>query len=562
MSDELAVSDPATDSTGGGADAPPPDARPARAPGPRGDGGARHALLVGAGIFLSRLFGLVRTKFLNYYLGLGDVADAYSVAIRIPNILQNLFGEGVLSASFIPVYAGLLGQEDEAEAGRTAGAVFAMLALVTALLVLLGLLFTPLIVTALASGFTGAKRALTIQLVRIFFPGVGLLVLSAWCLGVLNSHRRFLLSYSAPVLWNVAIIGSLLYAGGGLHVPAGGELPRSARIAAWGSVLGSALQFGIQLPTVLRVARGLRLWLGRGSAHVREVLRNFVPAVVGRGVVQLSAWVDLTIASWLPAGAAAGLTNAQMIYLLPVSLFGMSVSAAELPAMSSVTGDREAVAEALRARLVGGLRRVAFFVVPSAADFLAFGDLIAGLLLQGGRFGRADSLYTWGILAGSAIGLLAATLARLYSSGFYALRDTRTPLRFAAVRLVLVGALGVPAALLLPRALGVNPLWGAAGLTASAGVAGWIEFFLLRRGLERRVGRARLEGGLLLRLWAVAAAAAAAGWGLKLLLGVRHVALSAVLVLGTYGLLYLALAVALGIGEARGFLARLRRRPG
>ncbi|HEU4631041.1 MAG TPA: murein biosynthesis integral membrane protein MurJ [Gemmatimonadaceae bacterium] len=563
MSDRLAATDAVVDPTGGGADDAPPPAARADRPGPaRPDGGARHALLVGAGILLSRLFGLARTKVLNYYLGLGDAADAYSVASRIPNILQNLFGEGVLSASFIPVYAGLLGARDEEEAGRTAGAVFALLALVTALLVLLGLLFTPLIVTALASGFTGAKRELTIRLVRIFFPGVGLLVLSAWCLGVLNSHRRFLLSYSAPVLWNVAIIASLVIAGGGLHVPAAGELPRIARLAAWGAVVGSALQFGVQLPTVLRVARGLRLWLGRHSAHVRTVLRNFVPAILGRGVVQLSILVDLTIASWLPTGAAMGLTNATIIYNLPVSLFGMSVSAAELPAMSSITGDRDAVAATLRARLAGGLRRVAFFVVPSAAAFLAFGDLIAGLLLQGGRFSRADSVYTWGILAGSAVGLLAATLGRLYSSTFYALRDTRTPLRFAAVRLLLVAALGVPAALALPQLVGVDQLWGAAGLTASAGVAGWVEFFLLRRALERRVGRARLEGGLLPRLWALAAVAAAAGWGLKLLLGVRHVALTAVVVLGVYGALYLALSAVLGVGEARGLVGRLRRRTG
>ena len=524
--------------------------------------GSRHALLVMLGIFVSRIFGLVRTKFLSYYLGLGDVADAYSVAIRIPNLLQNLFGEGVLSASFIPVYAGLLGAGEEEEAGHTAGAVFALLALVTAFLVLTGLLLTPLIVDVLASGFEGEKRLLTIRLVRIIFPGVGMLVLSAWCLGILNSHRRFLLSYAAPVFWNVGIIVALVIAGGGLHVPASGELPRLARAAAWGSVAGAALQFGVQLPTVLRVARGLRLWLGLQSKHVREVLRTFVPVVIGRGVVQLSGWVDLAIASRLPEGAAAALTNAQIIYLLPVSLFGMSVSAAELPAMSRVTGEAGAVAAALRARLVDGLRRVAFFVVPSAVAFLAFGDLIAGLLLQGGRFTRADSVYTWGILAGSAVGLLAATMARLYSSTFYALRDPRTPLRFAAVRLVLVGALGVPAAFLLPGVFGIDAKWGAVGLTATAGIAGWIEFFLLRRALERRTGEARPEGHLLLRLWVVAAAAAAAGWGVKLLVGVAHPALSAIVVLGTYGLLYLGLTALLGVGETAAMVRRLRRRLG
>lgn len=517
----------------------------------------RHALLVGAGILLSRIFGLVRTKVLSYYFGLSAVGDAYSVALRIPNLLQNLFGEGALSASFIPVYAGLLAEEDEAEAGRTAGAVFALLALVVALLVIVGLLATPAIVSLLASGFTGERRELTIQLVRIFFPGVGLLVLSAWCLGVLNSHRRFLLSYSAPVLWNVAIIVALVVAGGGLHPPAESALPAIARAAAWGSVVGSALQLLVQLPTVFRVARGLRLSLGRHSAHVRAVLRNFGPAVIGRGVVQLSAWVDLTIASYLPFGAAIALTNAQTIYLLPVSLFGMSVSAAELPAMSSVTGEAGAVLEALRARLVAGLRRVAFFVVPSAAAFLAFGDLIAGLLLQGGNFTRGDSLYTWGILAGSAVGLLAATLARLYSSAFYALRDTRTPLRFAAVRLVFVGGLGVPAALLLPRLLGVDLLWGAAGLTASAGIAGWIEFFLLRRAFERRAGRSRLDWRVLLRLWAAASVAAGLGWGTRRLVGVEHPALSAIVVLGVFGAAYLALAAILGVGDVRTLLQRL-----
>lgn len=528
--------------------------------------GGRHALLVGAGILSSRIFGLVRAKVLNYYLGLGDVADAYSVAIRIPNMLQNLFGEGVLSASFIPVYAGLLGRGDEEEAGRTAGAVFALLALATALLVLAGMLFTPALVSVLASGFTGEKRALTIQLVRIFFPGVGLLVLSAWCLGVLNSHRRFLLSYSAPVLWNVAIIAALVSAGGGLHLPGAAELPRIARIAAWGAVAGSALQFLVQLPTVLRLARGLRLWLGRGSPQVRTVLRNFGPAVMGRGVVQISAWVDLTIASWLPAGAAAGLTNAQMIYLLPVGLFGMSVSAAALPAMASMAGGAGgaagaagAAAQALRAQLVGGLRRVAFLVVPSAAAFLAFGDLIAGLLLQGGNFTRGDSLYTWGILAGSAVGLLATTLGRLYNSAFFALHDTRTPLRYAGVRLLLVGVLGVPAALLLPRLLGIDPLWGAAGLTASAGIAGWVEFLLLRRALEKRAGRARLDGLLLPRLWLAAATAAALGWGARQLVGVERAALSAVVVLGTFGAAYLALASLLGVGDVRALLRRSGR---
>ena len=546
---------PPLDPTGGEAAASPPAPRPGHAR----DAGGRHALLVAAGIFLSRIAGLVRTKVLAHFFGLGDVQDAYSVALRIPNLLQNLFGEGALSASFIPVYAGLVARGDEEEAGRTAGAVLAMLALVTALLVVAGLFATPLLVDLLAPGFTGAKRALTVTLVRIIFPGVGLLVLAAWCLGILNSHRRFLLSYSAPVVWNLAIIAAVL--GGwqaGLAAP--DRLPRLAAVAAWGAVAGSALMIAVQLPATLRLARGLRLGFGRGSPHVRAVLRNFAPALLSRGAAQISAWVDTIIASKLPETAAGALFNAQMLYTLPVSLFGMSISAAELPAMSSVTGSDAEIGAALRLRLETAMRRVAFFVVPSAVAFLALGDLVAALVLQGGRFTYADSRYVWGILAGSAVGLLAATLARLVSSSFYALRDTRTPLRFALTRIALGIALGFPAALYLPRVLGIEARWGAALLTLSSGVAGWTELFLLRRAIARRVGRLVIGAAVLTRLWGAAIAAAAAGWGVKLLLGGTDARLVALLAIAVYGVGYLALTTALGVGEARGLLDRLTRR--
>src|SRR5579885_716028 len=152
-------------------------------------GGA--AALVAAGILLSRLAGLVRDRVFAHFFGTSDAADAFRAALRIPNFLQNLFGEGVLSASFIPVYAGLLARDEREESGRVAGAVFAILALLTSALVLLGVLATPILIDGIAPGFEGAKRELTISLVRVLFPGAGLLVLSAWCLGILNSHRRF-----------------------------------------------------------------------------------------------------------------------------------------------------------------------------------------------------------------------------------------------------------------------------------------------------------------------------------------------------------------------------------
>ena len=499
----------------------------------------------------SRLAGLVRIRVFSYYFGLeSDAADAFNAAFRIPNFLQNLFGEGALSASFIPVYAALVARGERRAADRVAGAVASVLAAAVSLIVLTGVLATPLLISVIAPGFAGAKRDLTIAIVRVLFPGAGLLVLSAWCLGVLNSHHRFLLSYAAPVMWNAAMIATLVIFG------AHASLPHLAVMLAWGSVAGSVLQFAVQVPAVWRVAPDLRFAWDMSSEHVRIVSRNFVPVFISRGVVQVSAYIDALLASYLPTGAPTGLANAQLLYTLPISLFGMSVAAAELPAMSRVAGADGASADAVRLRLDAGLRQIAFFVVPSAMAFLALGDVIAAALLQTGRFRHADAVWVWRILAGSAVGLLASTLGRLYSSTYYALRDTRTPLRYALVRVALTTVLGYLCAMPLPRALGIDPLWGAAGLTASAGVAGWVEMLLLRSALNARIGRTGLPADYVAKLWAAAVAGAAAAWAAKLLLPALHPALAAVAILGPYGLVFIGATLALGLPEASTALRR------
>ena len=514
----------------------------------------RHAFLVGSGIFLTRLAGLVRTSIFLHYFGLSPQADAFNAAVKIPNFLQNIFGEGALSASFIPVYSHLLAAGDADEADRMAGAVGAILTLTTSVLVLLGMLSTPWLIDVIAYGFHDAERRnLTIRLVRILFPGVGMLVPSAWCLGILNSHRKFFLSYTAPLAWNAAMIVTLLAFGGG-------ELNRLAVILAWGSVVGSGLQFAVQLPMVLRLAHGLRLSLDTHSEHVREVLRNFVPVFFSRGVVQISAYVDNWLASMLPVGAVTGLFSAQLLYTLPISLFGGAVSAAELPAMSSALGAKSEVEAYLRQRLNRGLRQIAFFIVPSAMGILALGGVITAALFQTGRFQRGNSDYVWGILAGGSVGLLASTLGRLYSSTYYALRDTRTPLRFAVIRISLTAALGYVCALYVPHWIGIPAKWGVAGLTASAGVAGWVEFTLLRLTLNRRIGRTGLPFGLVARLWTAAALAAAAGWAVKLAIGGHLPKLSAVPILGAYGLVYFGVTYLLGVEESAGTIRRVLNR--
>src|SRR5947208_5394696 len=210
------------------------------------------AALVGAVILLTRLTGFVREKVFAHFLGNSDAAGIYRAAIRIPNVLQNLFGEGVLSASFIPVYARLLAENDEETAGRVAGIVASLLALAMAVLVLVGVLLTPWLLIIIAPGYKGAIRELPVTVVRIMWPGVGILVLSAWCLGILNSHRKFFLSYVAPVFMNIVMIATLVFFG------ARRDDRSLVVIAAWGMVVGALAQFGIQLPAIFKYAKHLR----------------------------------------------------------------------------------------------------------------------------------------------------------------------------------------------------------------------------------------------------------------------------------------------------------------
>jgi putative peptidoglycan lipid II flippase len=501
------------------------------------------------------MLGFARDAVIAHVLGTTPAAGALRAALRIPNLLQNLFGEGALSASFIPVYARLRTEKQDAEAVRVAGAVFTLLALLSSALVLIGVTWSAELVALLTPGFSADTRALTTTLVRIMFPGVGLLVLSAWCLGVLNSHRRFFLSYVSPATWNLAIIGAVLF---GRRT----SLDDAARLVAWGAMVGSALQFLVQLPAVLTLVRGIRFAPALDDAHVRTVARNFGPALMSRGVLQVSSFVDLQFATMLSERAVAALGLAQSITLLPVTLFGTAITAAALPAMSSVAGDSDERSAALRLRLAANQQRIAFFIVPSAAAFLAIGDALAAALYRSGRFGASDATWLWAILAGASLGLLASTLARLYSSAFFALQDTATPLRFALVRVVVGIVLAYLLGIRMTGWLGIDTRWGTAGLTLAAGIAGWTEFALLRGGLRRRIGALPEVLPLLLRLWGSAIVAAAVTWAVRLpwlgRSGVPH-RLEAVGLMAVFAVTYGLMTVALGIPEATALLGRVRR---
>lgn len=517
-------------------------------------GGGRAAALVAAGILLSRVLGLVRQRFFATYLGVSDAADAFTAAFRIPNFLQNLFGEGVLSASFIPVYA-RLHERGEHEARReVAGAVLSLLIVVTAAIVLLGIVFAPQLTAVVAKGYTGEKYELTVRLVRVLFPGAALFVLSAWSLGVLNTHRRFFLAYASAALWNVAMIATLVGFG------PRSTLPDLVVWLAWGSVAGSLLQFGAQLPSALRLVGSLRWYSRTHRAEVRAVVRNFGPVFMGRGVAQISGLVDAFIASLLGAGALATLGYAQLLYMLPVSLFGMSVSAAELPEMSRLTGALDDARDALRERLQAGLQRIAYFVVPTSVAFVTIGDEIAGLVYRSGRFGLAEAQWVWGVLAGAAVGLVASTGARLLASTFYALGDTGTPFRFAVARVSLSTSLGATLAFLGPGILGIDQRWSVAGITVASGLAGWVEYALLRRASARRIGAVGPGAARLLVLWGGAALAAAVAWGVRWLNADAPALLRSAFVLAAFGMVYWVFTWRAGVPEAQDLRRAVFRR--
>ena len=542
------------------------DERGATATAPSAVRSGVGALVVGLGIFSSRVVGLVRERVLATYFGTSLYADVFSAGLRGPNLLQNLLGEGVLSASFIPAYSALLGQGRTQEAGRVAGAAFALLLMIAGAISLVGIAIAPLLVTVVMPGFTGLRRELAIDVVRIMFPMAGLLVLSAWALGILNSHRKFFVPYFAPVLWNIAIIGALVWFGSRLTLDA------LVRAASWGALVGGALQFGVQLPFVFKLDREIRLNLGRNEAAFKDAVRKAGPTILGRGVVQLSGYLDLVLASLLAVGAVSRLRYAQTLYLLPVSLFAMSVAAAALPELAREHGG---AIGALLERTVAAVRRVAFYVVPSFVAFVAIGDVLVAGLYQAGEFGAADVRVVWFILIAYSLGLLASTTTRVYQSAFFALRDTATPARAALVRVVVALAVGAvlmvqfePVSLLgvaIPAgafasytAVGL-PL-GPLGLAAGAALGAWVEWVWLRRRLGVALGAVGAGFGRLARMFAAALVAAAAARGADVWLTMTSPLFAGLLAAAVFGVVYLSAARLLGLDEARTLLGAALRR--
>ncbi|MBC8364400.1 MAG: murein biosynthesis integral membrane protein MurJ [Actinobacteria bacterium] len=532
------------------------------APALDGDGPVQGARSVASGILWSRLAGLLRESLLRSVLALGPAADAFGAALRIPNVLQNLLGEGSLSASFIPVYSRLLGEGRDEEAGRVAGAVGGLMAVLSGGLALVGIIFARPLTSLLAPGFDGARRELTIDLIRVTTAGVGFLVLSAWCLGVLNSHRRFFLPYVAPVLWNAAQIVVLTAALFGDWDPAG-----AAKALAWGLVVGGLLQFAVQAVAVRRMVPDLRLSFDRADPNVVEVRRRFVPAVMGRGVVQISGYVDLVLASLLATGAVAALLSAQALYLLPLSLFAMSVAAAELPEMS-----RAADPSVLASRATDAVRRAAFFTLFSGVAYVAVGELVVEALFGWGAFDADDARVVWLVLAAYSLGLPATSVSRVLQGTCHSVGDTAGPARIAGIRVAVAAVVGLvlmfqfDEVFVLDGAFGTGepaglaPHLGAVGLALGSAVAAWIELGLLSGRARSAAPDLRSPAGALGSLAVPAALAFVVGAATKFVLGGLPAVFSAPLALGVSGFVYVAASHRMKVPEAHLVLGPIRRR--
>lgn len=499
-----------------------------------------------AGIFLSRIFGLVRQRVVAHYFGTSVFADVLAAAFRVGNITQNLLGEGTLSASFIPVYAKLRGEGRGRDAVRFALAALGLLAVAVAVISAIGIAAAPWLSWLIAAGFDAQKLERTARIVRIVFPMTGLLVLSAWGLGVLNAHRRFFLPYAAPVVWSLAQIAGLVIAGSWLGLR-GDAL---AEALAWSALAGAAMQVLLLFPAARRALGSLRPRFDTKDPAVGEATRRLPGAIAGRGVIQISGLVDNLLVSFLGTGAIAVFGYAQTIYLLPMSLLGTGEAAAALPEMARDTADEDRARRdaALRARLGASLARITTLTIPATAAFVLLGRELITLFFQGGSFDRGDTVRVEPILAAYGVAMLGNASGRVLGTTCFALGDTKTPARYALYRVLVSTAL----ALALMRPLGV------VGVVLGAVTAGWVEAVALALRVRAAIGGLGLAQVRIGRIALLAVVSVAAGLGARAALpaSIEPTVIGAAVVLAAFGAAFLITARVLGLFSLRSLARR------
>ena len=513
---------------------------------------ARAAGVMSAATLVSRVLGFVKDMILARLFGATGVSDTFFVAFRIPNLLRELFAEGSMSSAFIPVLAQVQSREGEAAAARLVRATFTFLLLVVGAVCVIGTLFAPQLVALLAPGFLAdpEKFSLTVLLTRVMFPFLLFISLAALVMGALNTRRVFFVPALAPAVLNVVTIAAVLALVGVMRPP--------IAAVAVGVALGGLAQFAFQVPAFLRRGFGLAPLFDFRDPALKRMALLLLPATLGMAVAQVNIFISNILASYLAQGSITYLYYAMRLVQFPIGIFGVAMGMAVLPALSEHAARGET--GRLREDFSYALRLLFFITVPAMAGLIALRGPIVNLLFVRGRFDAAAAAGTADALLCYAFGIWAVVGVRVVTATFYALQDTRTPVK--------VGAAAVLVNLSLSLAL-MGPL-AHAGLALANACASMVNFAALFFLLRRRLGR--LESARIARALARTAVASAAmgfaGWALLrggLWGAAGHTALKAALFAGAAALcigIYLAASRLLGSEELGAVLALLRRKAG
>ena len=458
----------------------------------------KSAFTVAGFTLMSRILGFGRELLIAGLLGTGPVADAFYAAFRFPNLFRRLFGEGAFNAAFIPLFA------KEAEAGgRSATRSFAtevFSSLLLVLLVLTGLaeLFMPVLVPWIIAPFfkDPAKVELTVLLTRIMFPYLMFMSLVAMFSGILNSYRKFAAAAFAPVLLNIAVIAALLAA---LFIKSITR-QQAGQMAAWAVAVSGVLQLVLLYVAVRRQGFSFGLARPRLTPRVKRLLVLAVPGAIAGGITQINLLIGQMIASQ-QAGAISTLNYADRIYQLPLGVIGIAIGVVLLPEISRRlrTGDEAGVLDSQNRALEFSM----FLTVPAAVALMAIPLPVIQVLFEHGRFSAADSTATANALMAFAMGLPAFVMIKIFSPGFFAREDTRTPMYFSGISVII----NIAASLLL------FPYLAHVGVAIATTLAGWTNALLLAVTLGARGGFAA-DKGLRARLPRILAASLIMGAGL------------------------------------------------
>jgi putative peptidoglycan lipid II flippase len=430
---------------------------------------ARAAAVVSGATLVSRILGFLRDLVIARAFGAEIASDAFFVAFRLPNLLRRLVAEGALSSAFIPVFTEYVTSRSRADTLRMLRAVAGAMLLLLGSLTLLGVLGAPGIVRVMAPGFFADPTAgeLTVRLTRLMFPYLFLVGLAALVMGVLNAHRHFLLPALSPVALNVGIIiGALVLAP---------RLPEPAMGLALGVLLGGAGQLLVQVPWLGR--RGL-LAMPQFAFHhpaVRRVLTLMAPVVVGQSATHVGTVINTIIASFLVKGSVSYLYYADRLIEFPLGVIAVAIATAVLPTLSEQATRRDD--HALRETLSFSLRLATFVSLPAAVGLFALSEPIVRVLYERGRFGPAETTGTAAAVAMYALGIVGSTTAKISAQAFFALGDTRTPVK------VSVGVMALNCAMAATLAGPMGHVGLALAIAASATINALALTLLLRRRL-------------------------------------------------------------------------------